>query len=60
LSESAWQYDKENNNIAILGSSNKSLRSALPLVRVLEIPTPTRIAFDEKIFETKAPDRVRR
>jgi len=29
-------------------------------IRVLEIPTPTWIAFDEKIFGTKAPDHVKR
>ena len=29
-------------------------------VRVIEIPTPTWIAFDEKIFATKAPEHVRR
>jgi hypothetical protein len=29
-------------------------------VRVIEIPTPTWIAFDEKIFGTKAPDHVKR
>lgn len=29
-------------------------------VRVIEIPTPSWIVFDEKIFGTKAPDRVKR
>ncbi len=29
-------------------------------VRVIEIPTPTWIAFDEKFFGNKAPDHVRR
>jgi len=29
-------------------------------VRVIEIPTPTWIAFDEKIFGTRAPERVSR
>jgi hypothetical protein len=29
-------------------------------VRVIEIPTPSWVAFDEKIFGTKAPDHVKR
>ncbi len=36
------------------------LQRAFYYVRVIEIPTPTWIAFDEKTFGTKAPDHVKR